>query len=170
MRLVFTLPEKALFGNELPFFLFLFWTLTPPICEVRNKRVVAKKHHGLFIARKKIRDRSSARQESPPHEQCSTPSCDPGESSCNNEKQTNSFRYFKFHDWLQPVVRRNSLEDQTETRKDFFAGGGGGGGGGVPVAPPPPLYALFQALRPSPQATSRTVSISFQWFLVLQFC
>ena len=30
-----------------------------------------------------------ARKESPPHERCSTPSCDPGESSCNNEKQTN---------------------------------------------------------------------------------
>ena len=26
------------------------------------------------------------------------PSSDPGESGCNNEKQTNSFRYLKFHD------------------------------------------------------------------------
>ena len=35
---------------------------------------------------------SFARQESPPYEQCSTPSCDSGESGCNNEKQTGSFR------------------------------------------------------------------------------
>ena len=39
---------------------------------------------------------ATVRQESPPHERCSTPSCDPGESSCNNEKQTNSFRYLSF--------------------------------------------------------------------------
>ena len=43
-----------------------------------------------------------------PHERCSTPSCDPGESSCNNGKQTNLFRYLKFHDWKQPIVRQNS--------------------------------------------------------------
>ena len=57
-----------------------------------------------------------ARQESPPHERCSTPSCDPGESSCNNEKQTNSFRYLKFHDWLQLIVRRNSTDEAREFR------------------------------------------------------
>ena len=27
----------------------------------------------------------------------------------NNETQTNSFRYLKFHDWLQPIVRQNSI-------------------------------------------------------------
>ena len=37
------------------------------------------------------------------------------ENHCNNEKQTKWFRYFKFHDWLRPIVRRNSSSDETNS-------------------------------------------------------
>ena len=56
--------------------------------------------------------RCSPRQESPPHERCSTPSCVPGESSCNNEKQTNLFRSVSFI-WRSAVTSRETLSNGT---------------------------------------------------------
>ena len=52
------------------------------------------------------------RQESPPHERCSTPSCDPGESSCNNEKQTIHYSS------LLTVSRLVTANRQTKLRSD----------------------------------------------------
>ena len=50
----------------------------------------------------------------------------------NNEKQTSSFHYLKFHDWLQPIVRRNSLPKRHKTVACLIQGGRGWGGAKLP--------------------------------------
>ena len=39
-----------------------------------------------------------------------------------NEKQTNSFRYLKFHDWLVTADRQTKLTTKLFVRRTFLSG------------------------------------------------